>query len=371
MIGTGLSAIETIENLKKNKKKFIVFESSENKKKIPPKKNILKNPLIFNNLFGGFSNYWGGACFVNSLKFLKNYQKSFPYMQFKSTDIKEEIIQKKYLKINFINAVNNDDKIFNAKSYFKNKKDIFFSYKVIKIEILKNNLKKVFYIHKDKQNIIFVKNIFLCCGVMSNLRILYNSDFIPKDITLSQSTMFLCLYFKNQKIDNKFYIKDTKNKFFYQIYNDITFILEIFLPKKLTFFLKNKFNKFLSFFSVSLIYLNSNISSQYVYNLKNNKLKKLKNNVYNLGLKEKFRKVEKDKSVNLFCLFRLKLDKFQSFHYKSNLKKTLFSKFSYQYLKKNNIFILDSSLSNEVVPGPFVLNTLLAIRNTLKNLNKR
>ena len=291
-------------------------------------------------------------------------------MQFKSTDNKEEIIQQKYLKINFINAVNNDDKIFNAKSYFKNKKDIFFSYKVIKIEILKNNLKKVFYIHKDKQNTIFIKNIFLCCGVMSNLRILYNSDFIPKDITLSQSTMFLCLYYKNQRSNNKYYIKDTENKFFYQIYNDITFVLEIFLPKKLTIFLKNKFNKFLSFFSVSLIYLNSNISAQYVYNLKSNKLKKHKCNFYNLDLKEKFRKVEKDKSVSLFCLFRLKFDKFQSFHYKSNLKKTMFSKFSYQYLKKNNIFILDSSLSNEVVPGPFVLNTLLAIRNTLKNLNK-
>ena len=225
IIGTGISAMSSIEALKDNKNlKITVFESGgDNKQKIKTKKNNFKSSFKYNsslfklskqkflknynikeknyflsnvNCYGGLSNFWGGGIEIPDKKFL--IKNKLPLNLLKNISVVKKLfnlenalskkivelrkslfyknidnLKEKNFKIDNINISLDGKKTLNTKYFF----DYLLKNKRIKLElnhhierITKKNNKYSLYIKKHNEKKLLKRNydlIILCSGTVA------------------------------------------------------------------------------------------------------------------------------------------------------------------------------------------------------------
>ena len=235
VIGTGLSSLGVLYNIKKKNKKILVVESSnaiikknfqkpiycDEKIPIPISKNFFgkKRPffeLLNYKSYGGNTNFWGGYCCrfneddlkkwpINIRHLNKYYRQAEKILNLKIT------IQhaKKDLLISKSKIAKKNNQIFNSSeliSKLLKRKNIDIKFKELDYFKKKRN---IFYLNlKNNKKKILCKKIILCAGVYGTQEILKNSikNINFKNVKQAQSFIIPVISkdtFESTKIDKQ------------------------------------------------------------------------------------------------------------------------------------------------------------------------
>ena len=275
LVGSGMSSLIYF---KTTKKKLKIFSNSNSQ--------ILKSKNFYEyDGIGGNSNIWGGYInFKRHKKFLQNkkYQKFFLNNIFKV----KKIFKSTSKFSNTYCLMDNTNKIFRInKKFFKN--DLI--KKKIKKIFIKKNFIELFY--DDKK--LSVATLSLCIGNLNLIKLLYNSNWINLNDTISFNDS-KCNYVLNLFIDQK------KN---YYIPMPIGKILEkIFFKKSKTY---KTISETIILQKFSGIVKNYKISCEDLLKMKKSNIRFfLSNHVSNLKINNiPIRKFiyQRSKKINVFC----------------------------------------------------------------------